>query len=75
MYHLRDKNGNLKASFSNRRANEIINNLPGFFKEMTYEYTGKVTVFEISADRSFSIADLGFKIFLWTGDRLIPVKE
>lgn len=73
-YYLRDKSGLLKAEFPRSRANEIFDNVPGFFRAARYP-SGNKTVFEITEDSSMGLSSGGEKhatIFLMTGDYLVP---
>jgi len=71
-YYIRTKSGEAKAKVSNATANLIIENVRGHFREAKYR-EGSKTVFELEGD--FTYGNELYKIMLWTGDVLEPVKD
>lgn len=77
-YNVRDSSGTLKIALSNSIALQVMDCVPGNFKEVNYASAGgKVRIFEISADRKVEFPIFGGRmtLYFWSGDRLIPVKE
>lgn len=70
-YELRDANGNLKATFSNRIAGIIINGVSGNWAQKSFVNSGKTNVFVLTSNHEFGDLDtVQIKIFLWSGDYL-----
>lgn len=64
-YEIRNEEGILNAKIDNRMAGKIINEVPGHWSEKNFSGRGKVNVFVMDDDFSWSVG--GLKVYLWKG--------
>lgn len=71
-YILRAKSGEAKVALTNTKAQYLINNCKGHFRQVKY-VSGTKTVFEFDSDMGFGDLRIhGSEIFIWAGDYLVP---
>lgn len=72
-YILRTKSGEAKVVLTNTKAQFLINNCKGHFRQANYGKSGVKTVFKFDSDMVFGeLLIHGFEIFIWVGDVLEP---
>lgn len=74
---IRSKEGLMKAQFEDGHANNLISNVVGHWRDITYEGEAKQKVYEVDDDGVYCTGNMQsgkLSIYIHEGDIIIPMK-